>query len=234
LSIFSGKRARQAYVAGEKKLGDAMIESMGQINTGFDQASTNFNQAAAGFDAFGNQFKPGAQIYLDSLGVNGAEGNARAVDSFRAGPGYRFAVDQALDGVNRHAAATGMTASGNTLAALNDRAVGMANQEYGNWQTRLGTLPQLQLAGLTGAAGARTGLGTLAYNRGRDLASLITDKTDKDVGLHNAAMKAGDQADANKFGAIMGGIDLGLKALGSIAGLPTAGGGSVGAKFLGF
>lgn len=86
--------------------------------------------------------------------MNGPEGNARAVDAFHAGPGYNYAVDQSLEGVNRKAAATGVLAGGNTLAALSDRAGNMANQEYGSWLDRLNGYVSPELAATGGVASA--------------------------------------------------------------------------------
>lgn len=103
--------------------------------------------------ALGQKYGSGTSLYLDSLGINGPEGNARATGAFRAGPGYDWRVGQALDQTNRAAAATGSLAGGNTLAALSDRAGNMANQEYGSWQDRLGGLVSPELSATSGAAG---------------------------------------------------------------------------------
>lgn len=120
---------------------------------------------------------------LDSLGVNGAGGNTRAVDAFHAGPGYQYGVDQSLDGINRHAAATGVAAGGNTLAALGDRAGHMADQEYGNWQAKLLAQSSPELAATAGMAGADTNRANVLRGTGQDIASLGTNTTNGIVGL---------------------------------------------------
>lgn len=53
------------------------------------------------------------------------------MQNFQAGPGYTFARDQGIEGVNRSQAAQGMLASGNTDKAVADYTTGLANQ---NWQ----------------------------------------------------------------------------------------------------
>lgn len=58
--------------------------------------------------------------------------------SFSGTPGYQFALQQGLAGVN--ASNSRMRGSGNALAALSDRAQGMAQQDYGNEVDRLGKL----------------------------------------------------------------------------------------------
>lgn len=211
----SGKRARNAAVAASNQLQSGYNDATGQITSGFDTAKGYLEPAVGSFQSLADLYGGGTNLYLDSLGVNGAAGNQRAQQSFQAGPGYQYAVDQSLDGVNRHAAATGMLASGNTLAALSDRAGQMANQEYGNWQSRLGGLGQMQLAALTGANAGRTTLGTLGYNRGRDLAGMRTGLAQDNAGLITGAAKASSQAEANNRSMAMDAINMGTKLIGS-------------------
>lgn len=113
---------------------------------------------------YGNTFDPmtarsttGANLYADANGINGPEGNARAVGAFQAGPGYQFQMDQGLQAVNRSASAAGMLPSGNTLAAATQFGQGLANQEYGNWLGRLAPYNDMERAGLEN----RVGLGSL-------------------------------------------------------------------------
>ena len=47
----------------------------------------------------------------NALGLNGPAGNAAATAAFQAGPGYQFALEQGLEGINRTANAAGMGAS---------------------------------------------------------------------------------------------------------------------------
>jgi hypothetical protein len=183
------------------------------------------------------KYGAGTGLYLDSLGVNGAQGNARATGAFQAGPGYRYAVDQSLDGVARKAAALGMGGpQGNTLAALSDRAGNMANQEYGNWQTRLGGLiaPEFQAtAGQTGAlagqAGAEAGKVPVYGNTANSIANLGTNTTTGLNDQNTQAANAETQGSGNlwNFGlnALTGLASGGTSLLGGLAGLGGGGGG---------
>lgn len=99
--------------------------------------------------SLGEKFRGGTDLYFDSLGINGPEGNARATGAFQAGPGYQWQVDQATDAAARNAAKLGMANSGNTLAEIGNRAQNLANQEYGNWQSQLGGLSNTGV-GITG------------------------------------------------------------------------------------
>ncbi|WP_426960190.1 hypothetical protein [Muricoccus radiodurans] len=75
--------------------------------------------------------------------------------SYQQSPGYAFAQDEGRRAVEQSAAARGGFRSGATLAALQDRAQGIAAQDYGNWYSRLaglGTMAQNSAAGSASAA----------------------------------------------------------------------------------
>lgn len=169
----AGLAALQAnQLAGTTALQNGQTGALGAL----DSAKGIYAPLAAKYGA-------GTGLYLDSLGVNGAGGNARATGAFQTGPGYQYAVDQSLDGINRHAAATGVAAGGNTLAALSDRAGNLANQEYGNWQAKLAGLSSPELAAAAGMAGADTNMANIYRGTGQDIAGLGTNTTNGIVGL---------------------------------------------------
>lgn len=56
---------------------------------------------------------------------------------FQETPGFLYAMDQGRRAVDASAAARGGLFSGATIQAQTDRAVGMANQEFGNYLSRL-------------------------------------------------------------------------------------------------
>lgn len=76
-------------------------------------------------------------------------GDQSQTEALRETPGYEFAFDEAMRGVDRGAAAQGQFLSGNRLKALQDRATGLADQTYGNQLNRY--------AGLAGTGQAATG-----------------------------------------------------------------------------
>lgn len=129
---------------------------------------------------------------LDALGVNGAGGNARAVQAFQASPGYQYAVDQSLDGIARKANALGVSAGGNTLAALSDRAGNMANQEYGSWLDRLTGYVSPELAATGGMAGYEAAKAPVYTGSANSIANLGTATTtgvnDQNTQAANAEM----------------------------------------------
>lgn len=73
----------------------------------------------------------------DLLGLNGADPQTNAFSAFRTDPGYEFTRDQAVQGVDRSAAARGLLTSGRTIKAIQDRAASLADQGFGNYFNRL-------------------------------------------------------------------------------------------------
>jgi hypothetical protein len=141
--------------------------------------------------------KLGAGLYSDAMGLNGAEGIARAQDSFRAAPGYQFALDQGLDAVARKGSAMGRLDSGNTDLDLMRYATGYADQAWGNWMNGL--------SGYNNMYGAGVGNDVAARGLGLDFES----------GLASSYMGANNQVAAGKEA----GQGAMLDALGSIVGI---------------
>lgn len=142
--IGAGIAARRNRIA-QGQLDQIQGQNTGIIN---DYA----NQYGNTFDASTATAGRGANLYADALGINGPEGNTRAVGAFQAGPGYQFALDQQQQATERGAAAGGMLASGNLLDQLQRNAVGYANQEYGGWLGRLAPYVGEQRTGLENTA----------------------------------------------------------------------------------
>jgi len=72
--------------------------------------------------------------------VGTAPDSASYFTDFQADPGYQWAVDQALRAVKTKAGASGKYFSGARDIALQDRAVNLANQQYGDWWNRKNAL----------------------------------------------------------------------------------------------
>lgn len=127
----------------------------------------------------------GLNQFYNTPGYQLTEGQG-AVNQFQASPGYQYAVDQALNQVQKNAASRGLLDSGAALRAMTDRAQNMANQEFGNWQNRQQQLYgnyQNRLAGLAGGpTGAEQafqlgqGQGATAMQTGSNMASLLANQ----------------------------------------------------------
>jgi hypothetical protein len=86
----------------------------------------------------------------DLLGLNGQPAADTAMSSFQASPGYQYSVDQGLRAVDAGAAAKGMLRSGATLKAEQTLGSNLADQDFGNYITRLNSLSNF---GITAAGG---------------------------------------------------------------------------------
>lgn len=216
--IFTGDSAKEAASANQARLAATKTEGMGYLDSGKTGALDALGGAAGKFGDLSSKYGTGTNLYLDSLGVNGADGNARATGAFQAGPGYQYAVDQALDQTNRAAAATGSLSGGNTLAALSDRAGNMANQEYGNWQSKLAGLINPEVAGVTGGAGIDTAKAGVFTNDANSRVNLATGVTNGINGQETQAANAEMAGSGNLWGLGLNLAKLGTGFLGGGAG----------------
>lgn len=149
----------------------------------------------------------------NSLGLNGQDGKISALSAFQnSNPGYGFALDQGIQARDRSAAARGMLGSGNQLMDLEKYAQGLANQQYGDWQSKIGGLTQLGSQAAAGMTGQQNNLANLDASLGPQLANIYMGGTQNAMN----AMYNGNMADAaanaqggkNLFGALMGGLNL--------------------------
>lgn len=185
--IFTGAPAKEAAEKNTAALSANKVEGTGILNNAQTYSLGALSNAGGMYAPLSQKYGQGTNLYLDSLGVNGAEGNTRATGAFQAGPGYQYQVDQALDQTRRAAARDGSLSGGNTLAALSDRAGNMANQEYGNWQTRLGGLINPELAATTGQASAEAGKVPVYQGTANSLVNLGNNTTN---GINNQTTQA--------------------------------------------
>jgi len=97
-------------------------QGRGQMSPGFGDPS----QAPTG-GGYGGGAAGGGSL----AGLNGMS----PTDYLRNTPGYQFALQQGLQGVERSAAGRGTLLTGGTLKALQQYGTGLADQTYGNaWQ----------------------------------------------------------------------------------------------------
>ena len=73
-------------------------------------------------------------------GLNGPDAATAAMGNFTASPGYQYDVTQGLRGVDAGAASQGILRSGSTIKAEDTLSTNLADQDFGNYVTRLNTL----------------------------------------------------------------------------------------------
>lgn len=155
----------------------------GILDRGRDATLGALNAAGAAYDplaALGAEYGRGRSLYQDSLGINGAAGNANAVNSFQAGPGYQWQLDQGNQAINRRRAAAGMLDSGNADVDALRFGQGLANQTYGSWQDRLAGFVNPELQATSAVASGRAGI---ASGLGQNTANIVGQDTLSRLGL---------------------------------------------------
>jgi hypothetical protein len=106
-------------------------------------------------------FRIGSKLYADAMGLNGAEGRARAEQSFKTGPGYRFTFDQGIDALNRSRNARGALNSGGTDLDALKFGTGLADQTWQSWLAGLSPYNQFSLSSASGVADSGKSLANL-------------------------------------------------------------------------
>lgn len=198
--LFTGDPAKKAAAENTARLNALQTNGETVLNQGQTNALGSLTNAGGMYGSLATKYGAGSNLYLDSLGVNGAAGNTRATGAFQAGPGYQYQVDQSLDGIARHAASLGGGMGGNTLAALGDRAGNLANQEYGNWQSKLGGLISPEMAAVSGQAGAEAGKAPIYTNTANSIVGLNSNVAN---GINSQATQAANaqmQGSGNLWG----------------------------------
>jgi hypothetical protein len=153
----TGGAAEEAAQAKIQGLRQAQAYAEPLYGQGRDVLSQGYGQAQDVFQPVYNIGLGGAGAYADITGAAGAAGQDRARALFQTDPGYEFARKEALRAVERQSGTGGGQYSGNVLAALQDRASGLAQQQYGNYVQRLAPFLGYSLGGAGGLAGLYAG-----------------------------------------------------------------------------
>ena len=187
---FTGAPATEAAGQNTQRFEAARKDGLKWLNKGLTNSTGAVQPGIDNFAALGTKYGAGTDLYLDSLGVNGAQGTENAQNAFTTGPGYQWAMDQSLDALNRTAGARGMLRSGNTMADTVARAQGLAGQEYNNWQGRLGGLMTPEMQAATGQGGLRQTLAGLHQDDAKQRVGLETNIAGGVANQNNMAAQA--------------------------------------------
>lgn len=180
------------------------------FNQGRTALNTNYNAALAPLTSVQGSNTAGLDQLKALLGI-GPNGSADIQTTLQNLPGYQFALDQGAQNVLRNSAATGTTASGGTLNALQAQGQGLANQNYTNYLQQL--MPFLNAAntGASNIAGVNQNLGN---NLNSSYMTQGNAAYGTQVGIGNAQAQAdlaGLTQSGNILGAGLGILGAGLK-----------------------
>lgn len=209
----TGDPAKEATAQNMLRLRKLEGKGMKYLDEGKTGALGSLDAAAGVYQPLQDKYGAGTNLYLDSLGVNGAAGNQNAVNAFQTGPGYDFAVNQSLDALDRRAASRGMLASGNNTLDTLSTVNGLANQEYGNWQNRLAGLISPEMQAATGVAGANTNKAGVYTQDAMNRVNLSSNVAN---GMNSSATQGANaqmQASGNALGLGMQLANLGVNAM---------------------
>ena len=199
--------ADKGYARYEKQAKKSIkgYQQAGQQGQGF------LDQGIAAQQPLMDRGNPGMDWYGNLLGINGGDPQAR--QQFLEGtPGYQFALDQGIEGLNRGANARGMLQSGNNSQDIMRFASGLASQNYFNLLNA--GQPYFGLG--QGAAGNIQQGYTNKANFGRGIAQDIGGARQNlgQMGYQNMADRAAAQgtAEKNMWDSILGGANAAAKA----------------------
>ena len=169
--------------------GKAAGQATKNLQMELPQFQANYNTAVGQFQPYANVGPAAVKQQQDLLGLNGQAAADAAMQSFQQSPGYQWALQQGLRGVDASAAARGMLRSGATLKGEEAYGQGLANQEFGNYFNRLGTMANTGFQGATGIV-----------NAGNNLANAMTGNVaaQNTVGLNAANQQSSIFGDAAK------------------------------------
>jgi hypothetical protein len=192
------------FSAAIQPLTQGLNQSLATMNQNPDIIRQGGAAADAYYAPLGAEANRGFSTYGDAAGINGAAGQNRATQNFRAGPGYQFQLAQGIDASTRAAAAAGMAASGNTMQSAQRLGSGLADQEFQKYMTNLA--PYLQLAPKIAGerAGIQTGMADDLTANNAALASLYTgygkDRAGLQIGKGNTLASLASGLGTNRAG----------------------------------
>lgn len=200
--IFSTKPAEQARDAQIAGLNSGYDLAGGLYKAGNTALTTGANTASNLYSGLQQSTQAGSDAYGDASGANGPEGLARAKANFTQTPGYQSGFDLLTDTNDRRAASRGMLGSGNTVADTAKLATTYADQNYGNYASRLQPYLGANAGAVAGGANVATGLGSALNANDVSQGQL---GFQKDAGIGNANANA-DLAKYNASANMLKGI----------------------------
>lgn len=177
----------QGYQQGYNQLSNLFGQGAGALNqnysAGLAPVNQNYATSQQGLTSLGN-----------ALGLNGAQGNAAAVQAFQNNPGYQFQLQQGNNNILANQAARGQLNSGATNLDLLTYGQGLANQGWNQYIQNL--QPYMGLA-QNSAGQALQGYGNL----GNQLAGVYTGQGNAAYGSSVGQGNAQAQADYSNLNA---------------------------------
>lgn len=133
-----------------------MLEAANQINKGTSEANQTLQPLSGASNA-----ALGQMMQMLGVNYNGVDNSkVDATDILTKTPGYKFALQQGQEAINRGAAATHTLNSANTQIALQQRGQELAKSTYDQYMSNLGGIAQLGMGATTQQAANQIAQGT--------------------------------------------------------------------------
>lgn len=213
-TLFGGGAEKEAADRDRALLTDYLGKGTSALDTGYDRSKSALDTAYGSLSGLAGKYGAGTSLYLDALGVNGADAARTAQQSFVNNPGNDAAITAGLDAINRRRAAAGMTNSGNADLDALTFGQNLQNQQYGSWLDRLGGFVSPELSATTGGAGVQQSLSDLSQSDAANRVGLYGNYTSGNVAANNMQAQGESQGARNLLGGALSLAGLGLKASG--------------------
>ncbi len=160
-TLFGGGAEAEAAAKNKALYSDYLNKGTAALDTGFAGSKGALDSVSNNYSGLQSKYGAGSGLYLDALGVNGADAANTAQQSWVKGPGYTQGVDAGLEAINRRRALGGMADSGNADQDAINFAQNNQNKEYSGWLDRLGGLVSPEMSAASGYAGSQGSLANL-------------------------------------------------------------------------
>lgn len=194
----------KAFGAGQ--LGSGLAGLFGHQRNPYDEANKYIGQIPGATQGFYDPYMQAGQGALGSLGsqygdlLGNPGGKLNDIGShYQQSPGFQFALQQALAGSGRAAAAGGMAGSPQHEQENMGISTGMANQDYNNW---LGQATGLYGQGLSG----EQGLAGLGFQGANSQANNVANALAQQGNNAGAGADWKNQNNSRSWGNIFGGL----------------------------
>lgn len=213
-TLFGGGAEKEAAEKNKQLYAQYGQLGTGYLDSGFTGSKDALATAKGEFTPLSALYSKGSNLYADALGLNGAEGGARASSAFTTQPGYQAGIDAGIDVLNRRRAAGGMLNSGNADLDALTFGQNQQNQQYNNWLTNLGGYDQKSLTTAGAMAGVDSGLSNLYQTDASNRVGLQGNVTSGNANA-NVLQAQGEAAGAkNLLGAGLGVASLAMGGMG--------------------
>lgn len=212
--LFGGGNEREAAEKNRAELAGYLTKGLGYLDSGLANSKGALDNAGGIYSGLQNKYGAGTSLYLDALGVNGADKAGAAQQSFTTAPGYQAGIDAGIDVLNRRRASGGMLDSGNADLDALTYGQNQQNQQYNGWLDRLGGLVSPEMAAGAGAAGNQTNLANLYQGDATNRIGLQGNVTSGNIGANNYQAAGASAGGKNLLGGALSLATLGTSLMG--------------------